>query len=104
LDITTEVSTEYVCNTIRNLEEDEWFVLLFHHIRTPILGKYDVTVEKFESILSCISEKDVLTTNITEGYDLIQENYPTVRGKIPFDYNKYESLPDSVNYKDLHIH
>lgn len=73
LDVTEDVSASEVCRTVENLHDNEWFVILFHNIRTPVEGFWDNTPEKFEEIIKCIDRNNVDVRNVSEMYKLIKE-------------------------------
>lgn len=64
-DVTSDISSEYVCERIANLEPGEWYILLFHALDEE--GRWSYTSEDFRKIVECLEVVDVVT--ITEGAD-----------------------------------
>lgn len=102
LDINQGVSSHEVCQTISQLSENDWFVLLFHNIRTPEVGYWDNSIEKFERIIKCIGESDVDVRNITQMYELIKEQFPNSIESVNENYDIYNTLPETIHGKHRH--
>lgn len=71
LDVTAQVLPEEVCETVRNLKDDEWFVLIFHQIADTNFedNPWIYPVEMFQEIVECVHEADVSVVRVTEGAD-----------------------------------
>ena len=72
LDITSDKTPEDVCNIINSLENDEWFVMIFHQMVDDEPQRlWEYPVSSFEYIVNCVNELEIDVVTITEGADRI---------------------------------
>lgn len=70
-DITAEISVEYVCDKITNLDDDSMYTMIFHDV-TDVDGRYNTSVEKFEAVLDCVQDADVNVVRISDGIEAME--------------------------------
>lgn len=62
---TANVTAEYVCEVVENLNNGEVFSIIFHEI-TDVEGKWNITYSEFKSIIDCIEDSGVDVKTVTE--------------------------------------
>jgi peptidoglycan/xylan/chitin deacetylase (PgdA/CDA1 family) len=66
LDITEDITSEYLCNQIANLPNDSLFVTIVHNI-TDEPGRWNTSKDKLIEILDCIDQADVNVVRLSDG-------------------------------------
>lgn len=70
-DITANITVDYVCDKVVNLENDTLYSIIFHDI-VDDEGLYNTSVEKFEAILDCVQDADVNVVRISDGIEAME--------------------------------
>jgi peptidoglycan/xylan/chitin deacetylase (PgdA/CDA1 family) len=68
LDVTEDISAEYLCHKLSNLPDDSLYSVIFHNI-TDEPGKYNTSIEKFETIVDCIAKSDANVVRMSDAVE-----------------------------------
>jgi len=68
----SNTSVEEICEIVTNMNDDEFYVIIFHNLSTEEerprdVWMYDTTPEQFTNVLDCVDNADVDVVTVSEG-------------------------------------